>query len=171
MVAHICKSDTIWVVYISPIGNGSIRLLLLLTHCAQWSFTSNGVWHFTKLNGAHTLKNYFFPALEVSFLKKLTTVGSPPNFSKHIYQSWGIIEPKYSITLLSDSYLTNFSKHYIYHKTRDLSVYQASWIVRLWSLRFSHKRQLSVNAGWQHMGRVPHPNYVDPECCVATVCH
>ena len=21
------------------------------------------------------------------------------------------------------------------------------------------------------MGRVPHPNYVDPECCVATVCH
>ena len=33
------------------------------------------------------------------------------------------------------------------------------------------QRQLSVNAGWQHMGRVPHPNYVDPECCVATVCH
>ena len=26
MVAHICKLDTIWVVYISPIGNGSIRL-------------------------------------------------------------------------------------------------------------------------------------------------
>ena len=25
------------------------------------------------------------------------------------------------------------------NKTRDLSVYQASWIVRLWSLRFSHK--------------------------------
>ena len=49
--------DTIWVVYISPIGNGSIRLYLLLTHCAQWSFTSNGVWHFTKLIGAHTLKN------------------------------------------------------------------------------------------------------------------
>ena len=24
-------------------------------------------------------------------------------------------------------------------RTRDLSVYQASWIVRLWSLRFSHK--------------------------------
>ena len=24
---------------------------------------------------------------------------------------------------------------------------------------------------WQHMGRVPHPNYVDPECCVASVCH
>ena len=21
------------------------------------------------------------------------------------------------------------------------------------------------------MGRVPHPNYVDPECYVATVCH
>ena len=25
-VAHTCKLDTIWVVYISPIGNGSIRL-------------------------------------------------------------------------------------------------------------------------------------------------
>ena len=36
---------------------------------------------------------------------------------------------------------------------------------------FLTQRQLSVNAGWQHMGRVPHPNYVDPECCVATVCH
>ena len=57
-------------------------------------------------------------------------------------------------------------------KTRDLSVYQASWIVRLWSLRFSHKGNcMSINAGWQHMGWVPHPNYVDPECCVSTVCH
>ena len=26
MVAHTCKLDTIWVVYTSPIGNGSIRL-------------------------------------------------------------------------------------------------------------------------------------------------
>ena len=26
MVAHTCKLDTIWVVYISPIENGSIRL-------------------------------------------------------------------------------------------------------------------------------------------------
>ena len=36
---------------------------------------------------------------------------------------------------------------------------------------FLTQRQLSINAGWQHMGRVPHPNYVDPECCVATVSH
>ena len=36
---------------------------------------------------------------------------------------------------------------------------------------FLTQRQLSVIAGWQHMGRVPHPNYVDLECCVATVCH
>ena len=36
---------------------------------------------------------------------------------------------------------------------------------------FLTQRQLSINAGWQHMGRVPHPNYVDPECYVATVCH
>ena len=36
---------------------------------------------------------------------------------------------------------------------------------------FLTQRQLSINAGWQHMGRVPHPNYVDRECCVATVCH
>ena len=33
---------------------------------------------------------------------------------------------------------------------------------------FLTQRQLSINAGWQHMGRVPHPNYVDPECCVAS---
>ena len=71
MVAHTCKLDTISVVYISPIGNGSILLWLLLTYCAQWSFTSNGVWHFAKLNGADMLKNYFFPAFEVNFLKKL----------------------------------------------------------------------------------------------------
>ena len=31
-VAHTCKLDTIWVVYISPIGNGSIRLQSPLTH-------------------------------------------------------------------------------------------------------------------------------------------
>ena len=36
---------------------------------------------------------------------------------------------------------------------------------------FLTQRQLSVNAGWQHMGQVPHPNYVDPACCVATVCY
>ena len=36
---------------------------------------------------------------------------------------------------------------------------------------FLTQRQLSINAGWQHMGRDPHPNYVYPECCVATVCH
>ena len=36
---------------------------------------------------------------------------------------------------------------------------------------FLTQRQLSIYAGWQHMGRVPHPNYVDPKCCVATVCH
>ena len=35
----------------------------------------------------------------------------------------------------------------------------------------SHTKQLIVNAGWQHTGRVPHPNYVDPECCVANVYH
>ena len=31
-VTHTCKLDTIWVVYISPIGNGSIRLQSPLTH-------------------------------------------------------------------------------------------------------------------------------------------
>ena len=36
---------------------------------------------------------------------------------------------------------------------------------------FLTQRQLSINAGWQHMGRAPHPNYVDPKCYVATVCH
>ena len=89
MVAHTCKLDTIWVVCISPVGNGSILLWLLLTYCAQWSFTSNGVWHFTKLIGADTLKNYFFPALEVNFLKKLPQLLVPQMFQS----SWGITEP------------------------------------------------------------------------------
>ena len=44
---------------------------MALTHCAQWNFTSNGVRHFTELIGAHTLKNWFVPAMEVNFLKKV----------------------------------------------------------------------------------------------------
>ena len=36
---------------------------------------SNGVWHFTKLIGAHT----FFPCLRSWFSQNATTVGSPPN--------------------------------------------------------------------------------------------
>ena len=32
-------------------------IVIALTHCAQCSFSSNGVWHFTELIGAHTLKN------------------------------------------------------------------------------------------------------------------
>ena len=86
--SHTCKLDTIWVVYYSPIGNGSIRLWLLLTHCAQCSFTSIGVWHFTDLIGAYTLKSLFVPALVLGsyFSQKATIVGSPPNFSIHISQ-------------------------------------------------------------------------------------
>ena len=52
--AHTCKLDTIWVVYISPIGNGSIRLQSPLTHYALWNFTSSGAGHFSELPGAHT---------------------------------------------------------------------------------------------------------------------
>ena len=39
------------------------------------------------------------------------------------------------VTLMS--YIRVFPS--IWSETRDLSVYQASWIVRLWSLHFSHK--------------------------------
>ena len=53
-VAHTCKLDTIWVVYISPIGNGSIRLQSPLTHYALWNFTSCGAGHFSELAGPHT---------------------------------------------------------------------------------------------------------------------
>ena len=53
-VAHTCKLDTILVVYISPIGNGSIRLQSPLTHYALWNFTSSGAGHFSELAGAHT---------------------------------------------------------------------------------------------------------------------
>ena len=53
-VAHTCKLDTIWVVYISPIGNGSIRLQSPLTHYALWNFTSCGAGLFSELAGAHT---------------------------------------------------------------------------------------------------------------------
>ena len=53
-VAHTCKLDTIWVVYISLIGNGSIRLQSPLTHYALWNFTSSGAGLFSELAGAHT---------------------------------------------------------------------------------------------------------------------
>ena len=53
-----------------------------LKHCAQCSFTSKGVWHFTKLIEAHTLKDYFFLALEVHFLKNL-----PQLLALQIFQS------------------------------------------------------------------------------------
>ena len=53
-----------------------------LKHCAQCSFTSKGVCHFTKLIEAHTLKDYFFPALEVHFLKNL-----PQLLALQIFQS------------------------------------------------------------------------------------
>ena len=53
-VAHTCKLDTIWVVYISPIGNGSIRLQSPWTYYALWNFTSSGAGHFGELAGAHT---------------------------------------------------------------------------------------------------------------------
>ena len=53
-VAHTCKLDAIWMVYISPIGNGSIRLQSPLTHYAWWNFTSSGAGHFSELAGAHT---------------------------------------------------------------------------------------------------------------------
>ena len=66
-------------VYISPIGNGSIPLLHPMP---SGVFTSNGVWHFTKLIGADALKNLFVPALEVNFLKKL-----PQLVALQIFQS------------------------------------------------------------------------------------
>ena len=53
-VAHTCKLDTIWVVYISPIGNGSIQLQSPLTLYALWNFTSSGAGHFSELAGTHT---------------------------------------------------------------------------------------------------------------------
>ena len=53
-VAHTCKLDTIWVVYISPIGNGSIRLYSPWTHYSLWNFTSSGAGRFSELAGAHT---------------------------------------------------------------------------------------------------------------------
>ena len=58
MVAHTCKLDTIWVVYISPIWNGSIRLWLPLnTLCPvefyiQWCVALHQThwgWYFKKL--------------------------------------------------------------------------------------------------------------------------
>ena len=72
-VAHTCKLETIWVVYCSPIENGSIRLKLPLTYCAQVSLHLMviGVWNLTELIGAHSLKKLFVPALEANFLKKL----------------------------------------------------------------------------------------------------
>ena len=40
-----------------------------------------------------SLDKLFFPCLGSKFSQKATTIDSPPNFSKLIYQSWGITEP------------------------------------------------------------------------------
>ena len=45
-------------------------------------FTPNGIKHFTELSGAHTLKHWFVPALEVNFLKML-----PQLVTLQIFQS------------------------------------------------------------------------------------
>ena len=47
------------------------RIIIALTHCAQYSFRSITMWHFTELIGAHTMKNSFVSVLEIDFLKKL----------------------------------------------------------------------------------------------------
>ena len=46
-------------------------IVIALTHCAQWNFTSNGMGHFSKLIVPHTWTNSFFHALEVNLLKTL----------------------------------------------------------------------------------------------------
>ena len=35
----------------------------------------------------------------------------------------------------------------------------------------SHTKEIEHKCQMTAHGRVPHPNYVDPECCIATVCH
>ena len=58
---------------------------------------------------------------------------------------WGIPQLSSKLHSLHDGTFKTTSKSFLRvygitrYITRDLSVYQASWIVRLWSLRFSHK--------------------------------
>ena len=56
-----------------------------------------------------------FPCLGSLLSQKATTVGSLPNFLMLIYQSWGITEPYYLITLLLDLLNIFFETLYIYH--------------------------------------------------------
>ena len=62
-VTHTPKIDEIWMVYCSPIGIGSIRLLSPWTQCTQWNLTSNNVGHFCKLVDAHNLEKNICPCL------------------------------------------------------------------------------------------------------------
>ena len=55
-VGHTSNIDQIWVVYCLPIGIGSIRLELSLTHFAQLNCLSNDVGHFSEVVGADPVK-------------------------------------------------------------------------------------------------------------------
>ena len=52
----------------------------LLTHYALWNFTSNGVGHFSELDGTHAQNNEFVRALQVNFLEKLPKLVALQNF-------------------------------------------------------------------------------------------
>ena len=86
MVAHTCKLDTICVVYILPIGLHAI-VIAFNTLCPVEFYIQ---WY-VALHQTHWTE-YFFPALEVYFLKNLPQLVTP-NFSMLIYQAWGITEP------------------------------------------------------------------------------
>ena len=67
------------------------------------------MWHFTELIGAHTLKNWFVPALEVNFLKRL-----PQLVALQIFQSSHFSHGEslnHNILSSLDSCWTYFWKH------------------------------------------------------------
>ena len=107
------QNRQIWVVYCSPIANGSVRLQ---SHTMTRGLLHPMVWGTSVNSLALILKTiYLFLPCKLIFWKA-TKVGSPPNFPKLMSQLWGIPQPQYFVTSLLEPYQTYFWKHYIYHK-------------------------------------------------------
>ena len=74
------------------------------------------VWDTSVNSSVLILKTiYLFLPCKLIFWKA-TKVGSPPNVPKLMSQLWGILQPQYFVTSLSEPHRTYFWKHYIYQK-------------------------------------------------------
>ena len=116
-------------------------------HPIEITFNSLCPAEFCELDGANTWKNK-----NMSLPRKLifskschNSIGSLPNFPKHMFQLWEILEPQYFSTLLLDPHWIYFWKHCIYYK-KDTRFGGQSFGWQLWFCARLFKS--IVSTGW-----------------------